>query len=533
MDNKMFCFQCEQTALCTGCTGKAGVCGKTANVAKLQDELTGALVGLARATDNAPDVNGDTWRLMIEGLFTTVTNVNFNEETIRALIDRVHGEKARLVPDCAVCASACGRTDDYDMEKLWGAQEDIRSLKSLILFGVRGMAAYAHHAMVLGYTDEEVNRFLAKALFAVGEDWGMDELLPIVMEVGEKNLKCMALLDKANTESYGTPAPVTVPLTVEKGPFIVISGHDLHDLKLLLEQTEGKGINIYTHGEMLPAHGYPELKKYPHLKGNFGTGWQNQQSEFHNIPAPILFTTNCLMPVRQSYSDRVFTTSVVSYPELTHIGDDKDFTPVIEKALECGGYPEDHPMTGMNGGSTVMTGFARNAVLSHAEQIVRLVREGKIRHFFLIGGCDGAAPTRSYYTDFARMTPPDTLILTLACGKYRLNDMDLGSIEGIPRVLDCGQCNDAYSAIRIALALAEAFGCGGNDLPLTLVLSWYEQKAVCILLTLLYLGLRNIYLGPTLPAFVSPNVLDFLVKQYNLTPTGDPKTDLEKILNRQ
>ena len=280
MDNKMFCFQCEQTALCTGCTGKAGVCGKTADVAKLQDELTGALVGLARAADNAPDVNGDTWRLMIEGLFTTVTNVNFNEETIRALIDRVRAEKARLVPDCAVCASACGRTDDYDMEKLWGAQEDIRSLKSLILFGVRGMAAYAHHAMVLGYTDEEVNHFLAKALFAVGEDWGMDELLPIVMEVGEKNLKCMALLDKANTESYGTPAPVTVPLTVEKGPFIVISGHDLHDLKLLLEQTDGKGINIYTHGEMLPAHGYPELKKYAHLKGNFGTAWQNQQKEF-------------------------------------------------------------------------------------------------------------------------------------------------------------------------------------------------------------------------------------------------------------
>ena len=533
MDNRMFCFQCEQTAGCAGCTGKAGVCGKTAEVAELQDQLTGALIGLSRAVDNAPDANEGTWRLMIEGLFTTVTNVSFNEKTIRELIDQVHEEKARLVPGCSGCGSRCGRNDDYDMNLLWNAQEDIRSLKSLILFGVRGMAAYAHHAMMLGYADEEVNRFFAKALFAVGEDWGMDELLPIVMEVGEKNLKCMALLDKANTESYGTPAPVTVPLTVEKGPFIVISGHDLHDLKLLLEQTEGKGINIYTHGEMLPAHGYPELKKYPHLKGNFGTGWQNQQSEFHNIPAPILFTTNCLMPVRQSYSDRVFTTSVVSYPELTHIGDDKDFTPVIEKALECGGYPEDHPMTGMNGGSTVMTGFARNAVLSHAEQIVRLVREGKIRHFFLIGGCDGAAPTRSYYTDFARMTPPDTLILTLACGKYRLNDMDLGSIEGIPRVLDCGQCNDAYSAIRIALALAEAFGCGVNDLPLTLVLSWYEQKAVCILLTLLYLGLRNIYLGPTLPAFVSPNVLDFLVKQYNLTPTGDPKTDLEKILNRQ
>ena len=306
-----------------------------------------------------------------------------------------------------------------------------------------------------------------------------DELLALVLKTGEVNLACMALLDAANTGAYGDPVPVTVPLTIEKGPFIVVSGHDLHDLKLLLDQTAGRGVNIYTHSEMLPAHGYPELKKYPHLKGNFGTGWQNQQSEFHNIPAPILFTTNCLMPVRQSYSDRVFTTSVVSYPELTHIGDDKDFTPVIEKALECGGYPEDHPMTGMNGGSTVMTGFARNAVLSHAEQIVRLVREGKIRHFFLIGGCDGAAPTRSYYTDFARMTPPDTLILTLACGKYRLNDMDLGSIEGIPRVLDCGQCNDAYSAIRIALALAEngsARDCAERGMRMSQVLLRVRQN---------------------------------------------------------
>ena len=314
MDNKMFCFQCEQTVGCTGCTGKAGVCGKTADVAKLQDELTSALIGLARATDGDTPVNADTWRLMITGLFTTVTNVNFNEKTIRELIDRVHAEKERLVPNCSSCSSRCGRNDDYDMNLLWNAQEDVRSLKSLILFGVRGMAAYAHHAMVLGYADEAVNRFFAKALFAIGEDWDMDELLPIVMEVGEKNLKCMALLDKANTESYGTPTPVTVPLTVEKGPFIVISGHDLHDLKLLLEQTEGKNVNIYTHGEMLPAHGYPELKKYSHLKGNFGTAWQNQQKEFAELPAPVLFTTNCLMPPKASYADRVFTTAVVSYP---------------------------------------------------------------------------------------------------------------------------------------------------------------------------------------------------------------------------
>ena len=530
MDNRMFCFQCEQTAGCAGCTGKAGVCGKTAEVAELQDQLTGALIGLSRAVDTAPDANEGTWRLMIEGLFTTVTNVSFNEKTIRELIDQVHEEKARLVPGCSGCGSRCGRNDDYDMNLLWNAQEDIRSLKSLILFGVRGMAAYAHHAMMLGYADEEVNHFFAKALFAVGEDWGMDALLPIVMEVGEKNLKCMALLDKANTESYGTPAPATVPLTVEKGPFIVITGHDLHDLKLLLEQTEGRGVNIYTHGEMLPAHGYPELKKYAHLKGNFGTAWQNQQREFADIPAPVLFTTNCLMPPKASYADRVFTTAVVSYPELTHIGEDKDFTPVIEKALELGGYNEDKPFTGINGGGTVMTGFGHGAVLGVADQVIEAVKSGAIRHFFLVGGCDGARPGRNYYTEFVKQTPADTVVLTLACGKYRFNDLDLGTIGGLPRLMDVGQCNDAYGAVKIALALAEAFDCGVNDLPLSMVLSWYEQKAVCILLTLLYLGIKNIRLGPTLPAFVSPNVLNYLVENFGIAPITTPEEDLKQLL---
>ena len=530
MDNRMFCFQCEQTAGCAGCTGKAGVCGKTAEVAELQDQLTGALVGLSRVVDNAPDVNEGTWRLMIEGLFTTVTNVSFNEKTIRELIDRVHEEKARLVPGCSGCGSRCGRNDDYDMNLLWNAQEDIRSLKSLILFGVRGMAAYAHHAMMLGYADEEVNHFFAKALFAVGEDWDMDALLPIVMEVGEKNLQCMALLDKANTESYGMPAPATVPLTVEKGPFIVITGHDLHDLKLLLEQAEGKGVNIYTHGEMLPAHGYPELKKYPHLKGNFGTAWQNQQKEFADIPAPVLFTTSCLMPPKASYADRVFTTAVVSYPELTHIGEDKDFTPVIEKALELGGYNEDKPFSGINGGGTVMTGFGHDAVLGVADQVIEAVKSGAIRHFFLVGGCDGARPGRNYYTEFVKQTPADTVVLTLACGKYRFNDLDLGTIGGLPRLMDVGQCNDAYGAVKIALALAEAFGCGVNDLPLSMVLSWYEQKAVCILLTLLYLGIKNIRLGPTLPAFVSPNVLNYLVENFGIAPITTPEEDLKQLL---
>lgn len=517
---EMFCFQCQQTAHNTGCEGKAGVCGKKADTAGLQDELVGALIGLARAA-NAGKPTEQTDALVLKGLFTTITNVNFNNHTIQILTEEIEREKGRL------CARPC---ENYDMRLLWNDGEDIRSLKSLILFGIKGMAAYAYHAAALGKSDEKINRFFYRALEAIGEEKSAEELLDLVLETGKINYACMALLDEANTEAYGNPVPTEVPLTIEKGPFIVVSGHDLHDMKLLLEQTEGKGIHIYTHSEMLPAHGYPELKKYAHLKGNFGTGWQNQQSEFHNIPAPILFTTNCLMPIRESYADRVFTTSVVSYPEVVHIGEDKDFSPVIRKALECGGYDEDKYMTGMNGGHSVMTGFAHEAVFSQADKIVRLVKEGKIRHIFLIGGCDGASPSRSYYTDFAKLTPPDTLILTLACGKYRINDLDLGTIDGIPRILDVGQCNDAYSALQIALALAKAFDCGVNDLPLTLVLSWYEQKAVCILLTLLALGVKNILLGPTVPAFVSPGVLKILAQNYNLTPTDEPQADLAKIL---
>ena len=529
MDNNMFCYQCEQTAGCAGCTGNRGVCGKTADTANLQDRLTGALIGLARATGNAvPD--DEIWQLMISSLFATLTNVNFSPSDIQSLLERVRAAKRRLVPDCSSCANPCGHNDNYDLAQIWTADEDIRSLKSLILFGIRGMAAYAHHAMVLGYTDAQLNQFFAKALFALGEDWGMDELLPIVLEVGEKNLAAMALLDRANTETFGHPTPVTVPLTIEKGPFIVVSGHDLRDLKLLLEQTDGKGVNVYTHSEMLPAHGYPELKKHPQLKGNFGTAWQNQQKEFENIPAPVLFTTNCLMPPKASYKDRVYTTSVVGYPELQHIGREKDFSALIDQAIRLGGYPEDRHMTGINGGSTVITGFARNAVLSAADQIVAGVKSGAIRHFFLVGGCDGARPGRNYYTEFVKQAPKDTVILTLACGKFRFNDLDLGTIGGIPRLLDIGQCNDAYSAIQIALALADAFGCGVNDLPLSMVLSWYEQKAVAILLTLLHLGIRNIRLGPTLPAFLSPNVLAYLVEHYAIAPTTTPENDLKALL---
>lgn len=534
MENKMFCYQCEQTAGCTGCTGNTGVCGKSANTARLQDELTGALIGLARATEgNEQFVTEEMNQLVLEGLFTTITNVNFNDETLKLLIDKIEDTKKKLVPNCFTCSDSCGRNNNFDMSTLWTTDEDIRSLKSLILFGIRGMAAYAYHASVLGYTDETISKFFYKALFAIGmKDWGMDKLLPIVLEVGKVNLRCMELLDQANTTTYGTPVPTTVPLTIEKGPFIIITGHDLKDLQLLLEQTKDKGINIYTHGEMLPAHAYPELKKYSHLKGNFGTAWQNQQKEFDNIPGAILYTTNCLMPVKPSYADRVFTTEVVSYPEIVHIGEEKDFTPVIEKALALGGYTKDQHMTGINGGIQVTTGFSHGTVLSVADQVIEAVKNGDIKHFFLVGGCDGARVGRNYYTEFVKQSPADSIILTLACGKYRFNDLDLGTIGGLPRIMDMGQCNDAYSAIKVAIALAEAFECDVNELPLSMVLSWYEQKAVCILLTLLYLGIKNIHIGPTLPAFISPNVLNFLVENYGLSPIGTPEEDIKKLLNK-
>ena len=534
MENKMFCYQCEQTAGCTGCTGNTGVCGKSANTARLQDELTGALIGLARATEgNEQLVTEEMNQLVLEGLFTTITNVNFNDETLKLLIDKIEDTKKKLVPNCFTCSDSCGRNNNFDMNTLWTSDEDIRSLKSLILFGIRGMAAYAYHSSVLGYTDETISKFFYKALFAIGmKDWGMDKLLPIVLEVGKVNLRCMELLDQANTTTYGTPVPTTVPLTIEKGPFIIITGHDLKDLQLLLEQTKDKGINIYTHGEMLPAHAYPELKKYSHLKGNFGTAWQNQQKEFDNIPGAILYTTNCLMPVKPSYADRVFTTEVVSYPEIVHIGEEKDFTPVIEKALALGGYTKDQHMTGINGGIQVTTGFSHGTVLSVADQVIEAVKNGDIKHFFLVGGCDGARVGRNYYTEFVKQSPADSIILTLACGKYRFNDLDLGTIGGLPRIMDMGQCNDAYSAIKVAIALAEAFECDVNELPLSMVLSWYEQKAVCILLTLLYLGIKNIHIGPTLPAFISPNVLNFLVENYGLSPISTPEEDIKKLLNK-
>lgn len=523
----MFCFQCEQTAMGKGCEGKQGVCGKKADTAVLLDELTGELIALAKAVkdgENTPETD----RLIMDGLFTAITNVAFDSDVVRQKADAVRAVTATINPCCA--CSGCCSSEPYSMNDLWTADEDIRSLKTLILLGLRGMGAYAYHAMVLGYSNQEVNAFFYEGLRAVGTNPGADELLGLVLKTGEVNFKCMALLDKANTETYGTPAPTTVPLTVEKGPFIIITGHDLLDLQMLLEQTKDKGINIYTHGEMLPAHAYPKLKAYPHLKGNFGTAWQNQQKEFDAVPAPILFTTNCLMPVKPSYADRVFTTEVVCYPEMTHIGEGKDFTPVIEKALALGGYAEDRVMTGVNGGTQVTTGFGWGTVLSVAGTVIDAVKAGAIKHFFLVGGCDGAKPGRNYYTDFVKQTPADTVILTLACGKYRFNDLDLGTIGGLPRLMDMGQCNDSYSAIRVAVALAEAFECGVNDLPLSLVLSWYEQKAVCVLLTLLSLGIKNIRLGPTLPAFVSPHVLSVLVDKFGIMPISTPEEDLKAIL---
>lgn len=513
---QMFCFQCQQTARGTGCA-VAGVCGKKADVAELQDKMTGSLVALARTVNGRN--NAKTDQVVIDALFTGITNVNFNPESIRVL--------ARKIADLT---TQFGGAKEMDMRDLWGDNEDVRSLKALILFGLRGISAYAHHALMLGKTDDEVNAFFYTGLKAIGDDLTVPQLLEIALETGRINLKCMELLDHANTGAYGVPTPVKVTTNIEKGPFIVVTGHDLHDLKLLLEQTEGRGVNIYTHGEMLPAHGYPELRKHAHLKGNFGTAWQNQQKEFSDIPAPILFTTNCLMPPKQNYTDRVFTTSVVDYPGLKHIDDSKDFSEVIKSAIALGGYSEEHKMQGINGGDILTTGFSHKTVLSLADKVIDAVKSGAVKHFFLVGGCDGAHTGRNYYTDFVKKSPKDSIILTLACGKFRFNDLDLGTIGDFPRIMDMGQCNDAYGAIKVALALSEAFGCGVNDLPLSLILSWYEQKAVAILLTLLFLGIKNIYLGPSLPAFVSPNVLSVLVENYNVTPISTPEEDLKKIL---
>lgn len=507
----MFCFQCEQTAFQKGCT-KVGVCGKKDHTSNKQDELISAIINLAQEEEKSDE----NTKLIIESLFSCVTNVNFDDCSIEKLIEKANS-KIKI-------------KDDFKVSSIWEMDSDTRSLKSLILFGIKGMAAYAYHAWALGYKDEEINEFFYYALEKIAKEDNLEELLDCVLKTGKINFKCLELLDRANRETFGEPRPNKVTTKIEKGPFIVVSGHDYLDLEKLLEQTKDKGINIYTHGELLPAHSYPKLSSYPHLKGNFGSAWQNQQKEFDKIPAPILFTTNCLMPPKESYIDRVFTVGLVNYPNTNHIKSHNDYSKIIEKSLELKGYDEEHITKGENGGVELTVGFSHGEILKHAPKIIELIKEGKIKHIFLIGGCDGARPGRNYYTKLAKLTPKDTLILTLACGKYRFNDLDLGDIEGIPRILDMGQCNDAYSAINVAFELAKAFNCDINELPLSIILSWYEQKAVCVLLSLLSLGFKNMKLGPSMPAFVSENVLKILQEKYNITPITTPEKDLEEIL---
>lgn len=517
----MFCYQCEQSKGGTGCTSY-GVCGKAPTTSNAQDELTSALINLS-VTLGGKSPKNYIDRLMLDAYFTTVTNVSFDDIAINKLTEEIKAENEKL-----------GGNEDFNVEEIFKPGDDMASLKSTLLLGLRGMSAYAYHAYMLGYNDDEVTDWLYKGLYELTIDHSVDEMLGLIMEFGLINYKCMEVLNDANVGTYGKPEPTKVTMEVEAGPFIVISGHDLHDLNMLLHQTEGKGVNIYTHGEMLPAHAYPQLKKFKHLKGNFGTAWQNQQKEFDNVPAAFLFTTNCIMKPKESYTDRVFTTATVGYPGLINIpeGDNgqKDFSIVIEKAIELGGFSENKIFTGINNGSMLTTGFGVDTVLSVADKVIDAVKAGAIKHFLLVGGCDGAKPGRNYYTDIVKQAPEDTVILTLACGKYRFNDLDLGEIGGLPRILDMGQCNDAYSAIRVAIALAEAFECGINDLPLTLVLSWYEQKAVCVLLSLLALGVKNIYVGPTLPAFFTENVLNVLVEKFDLKPISTPEEDLKAIL---
>ena len=524
MEN-MFCFQCEQTAKGTGCT-VSGVCGKKPDTAHEQDVLTCEMISLAKTAEEkgGSELSGSRIAdLLMDGLFTTLTNVNFDS-----------GHAAEMAAEIRSIWKDAGGLEAITPDKLFHGDENLVSLRSTLLFGLRGMGAYAHHARVLGKRNAEVDAWFIKGMAALAGEHSVDQWLGLLMEFGGINLKCMAMLDEANTGAFGNPVPASVTLDIEPGPFIVVTGHDLLDIKMLLEQTQGKGVNIYTHSEMLPSHGYPELKKYTHLKGNFGTAWQNQQKEFENIPAPVVFTTNCLMPPKSNYADRMYTTSVVGYPGMKHIKGDKnghkDFSAVIDHAISLGGYSQPQKRTGINGGAAVTTGFGRQTVLDNAPAIIDAVKGGAIKHFFLVGGCDGAKPGRNYYTEFVKKAPQDTIVLTLACGKYRINDLDIGSIGPFPRILDMGQCNDAYGAVQVALALAGAFDCGVNDLPLTLVLSWYEQKAVCILLSLLSLGIKNIYIGPSLPAFFSDAVLSALVEKFDLHPITTPEEDLRAIL---
>ena len=550
MEYPMFCYQCEQTAGGKGCT-KMGVCGKTPEIAALQDLLIFQIKGIScyakEIVEKGENVDKDIVSFVENCLFTTLTNVNFDadvhvellrrsqeiKEQLRSKVGAIKNNtehatynlsstKAEMLQD----AKKAGIMYDQDLDP------DIRSLRQTIVYGLKGISAYGHQARALGYYDDQVDNFYIRALEATTDDnLSVEELIRWTMRTGDMSVAVMKKLDEANTEVFSNPTPHKVNVKIKKGPFIIVSGHDLKDLEMLLEQTEGKGINIYTHGEMLPSHGYPGLKKYKHLVGNFGGAWQDQQKEFDGIPGCILMTTNCLMRPRETYKDRIFTTNVVGWDGVKFVpkkeDGTKDFSEIIEKALELGGYEEDQEP------HEILVGFGHHATLSNAGAIVDAVKQGKIRHFFLIGGCDGARPGRNYYTEFAKKVPQDCVILTLACGKYRFNKLDFGEVAGLPRLLDVGQCNDAYSAVRIATALADAFETDVNGLPLSLIISWYEQKAVADLLALLSLGIKGIYLGPTLPAFLSPNVLQYLVDTFDLRPISTPDDDLKSCLQQE
>ena len=543
----MFCYQCEQTAGGKGCT-KVGVCGKTAEIANLQDLLIYQLKGIAcygkNILDQGKKVDESVSKFIEDCLFTTLTNVNFDNAVHIELLKESQKikENLRKQANCEIHRDAALYNLSNDKESMLKdavkagimyddkLNEDIRSLRSTILYGLKGISAYGHQARYIKYRSESVDEFYITALEALTDDsLTLQDLIDLSMKAGTASVEIMKVLDEANTTTYKNPSPQQVNVNRRKGPFIVISGHDLRDLEQLLQQTEGKGVNIYTHGEMLPAHGYPSLKKYSHLVGNFGTAWQNQQKEFDGIPGCILMTTNCLMKPKDSYKDRIFTTNVVGWEGLKYVpvkeDGTKDFSEIINKALELGGFTEDEEV------KEITVGFGHNAVLSHANEIIEAVKGGKLRHIYVMGGCDGIKPARKYYTEFAQNVPKDCIILTLACGKYRFNKLDFGTLEGLPRLLDVGQCNDVYSAVKIALSLADAFNTDVNSLPLSIILSWYEQKAVADLLALLSLGVKGIHIGPSLPAFISSNVLQYLVDNFDIKPISTPEKDLEETLN--
>jgi hydroxylamine reductase len=541
----MFCYQCEQTAKGEGCE-KMGVCGKQPDVAALQDLLTHAMKGLALFAVEGRKVgvnDHETNVFTCEAMFSTLTNVNFDPKDIAVFIKRAvelrealkakvkaAGGKTDFAEDAATFTPAStlegmvAQGEQHGLKSDPSIDPDILSLQHTVLFGLRGVSAYADHAQILGQEDESVYAYIHEALAALmNKNLGLNDWVGLTLKCGEVNLKAMELLDAGITGTYGHPVPTKVPLGHRKGKAILVSGHDLKDLEELLKQTAGKGIDVYTHGEMLPTHGYPKLKAHPHFYGHFGTAWQNQAKEFSQFPGAILMTTNCIQRPQSAYAENIFTSGIVGWPGVPHIGN-RDFSPVIQKALSLPGFTDD------SNGKAVMVGFARNTVLGVADKVIEAVKGKAIRHFFLVAGCDGAKPGRNYYTEFVEKVPKDCVVLTLACGKFRFFDKDLGTIGGLPRLMDIGQCNDAYSAIQIAVALAGAFNVGVNDLPLSMILSWYEQKAVAILLTLFHLGIRNIRLGPSLPAFVTPNILDVLVKNFNIMPISTPDEDLKAIL---